>query len=271
MSPNAARKFRVVATDACNLACRQCFNEGYPTRENRMLQAAMATKAILTSGYTPRSIKLTGGDPLLHPDIGFLATTLEKLAPVSLTTNGLLLSRRLPQIPPTVEVTVSVYGTNAREFEHYAQRPARLFDSFLDQVGLLVASKHKALANILVRPDQQWSADGYFEFCQRLGFRTIRFISLRGDAKFQPQYRKNALGVTTLLGHGKPLQEPEASMQGVLIDDTHLQVITQYEDLPPSVRPPGFVWIGAGGEVYETPDPQPLLTLGFTKKLAERQ
>ncbi len=89
---------RLSLTDRCDLACIYCRPEradGYLAAEERLPFFAWQTmvRGLLAAGV--RRVRITGGEPLLHPDVvemvGFLAT--QPLDDLALTTNATQLTR----------------------------------------------------------------------------------------------------------------------------------------------------------------------------------
>ncbi|WP_438983002.1 GTP 3',8-cyclase MoaA [Vulcanococcus sp.] len=111
---------RLSLTARCNLACPYCLPDGQEppgllTLEQRLqvIQAAVALGA--------HSLRLTGGEPLLHPPLDALIAAVQPLRTkglreIALTSNGLLLSAeralRLRQAGLD-RLTLSLDGTNA--------------------------------------------------------------------------------------------------------------------------------------------------------------
>ena len=87
--------FRVSLVGACNLSCAFCHNEGAPTRGKLDLGAAGAAfRAAAEVGF--RRVQLTGGEPLLRPDVAaFVAEARRSFDDVGVTTNGVYLPRRI--------------------------------------------------------------------------------------------------------------------------------------------------------------------------------
>ena len=93
----AARSLRVSVTDRCNLRCLYCMPEKgiawFP--KQRLLtfeEIERVVRALVGAGV--RSVRLTGGEPLLRRDLPVLARLLsgiEGLEDLAVTTNGLLL------------------------------------------------------------------------------------------------------------------------------------------------------------------------------------
>lgn len=84
---------RLSVTDHCNLACRYCVPAASQPAAGRMIDAAFAVDAVewLVGTQGIRHVRLTGGEPLLHPQIELLArriAALPQLEELTLTTNG---------------------------------------------------------------------------------------------------------------------------------------------------------------------------------------
>jgi cyclic pyranopterin phosphate synthase len=115
---------RVSVTDRCNLKCSYCSDGSVPhlprpeilTYEEiqRVVQAAAALGV--------KSVRLTGGEPLLRPNLSHLVSLLagiEGIDDVSLTTNGTLLGRFAAQLAGAGlrRVNVSLDTLKAERFQ----------------------------------------------------------------------------------------------------------------------------------------------------------
>lgn len=95
-----ATDLRISVTDRCNFRCRYCMPpEGLPWMSSSELltfdEIARITRVLVASGV--RSIKLTGGEPLVRRDLHVLIEMLRSIdgdLDISLTTNGYLLADR---------------------------------------------------------------------------------------------------------------------------------------------------------------------------------
>jgi cyclic pyranopterin phosphate synthase len=102
------RDLRVSVTDRCNLRCPYCmpaevFGPGYPFLSNAQFMSFAELGRILRQFVRAgvEKVRITGGEPLLRPDVPELVRLLkqELLVPeVALTTNGWLLARRAPAL-----------------------------------------------------------------------------------------------------------------------------------------------------------------------------
>jgi cyclic pyranopterin phosphate synthase len=87
---------RVSVTDRCDFACTYCRpsrNDGYA--EGRLMTEAWQTMFEGLRGAGITRVRLTGGEPLLHPEIVAIVAQLERLGfeDLSLTTNASQLAR----------------------------------------------------------------------------------------------------------------------------------------------------------------------------------
>ncbi|XP_065769313.1 molybdenum cofactor biosynthesis protein 1 isoform X3 [Muntiacus reevesi] len=95
---------RISLTERCNLRCRYCMpEEGVPLTPKADL---LTTEEILTLARLfvkegVDKIRLTGGEPLIRPDVVDIVAQLrrlEGLRTIGITTNGINLARLLPQL-----------------------------------------------------------------------------------------------------------------------------------------------------------------------------
>jgi len=112
----------VMLTMRCNLRCRSCvfWGDAGACRERSFLRRRGAElplgvlRRVLEEvrPFRPRQVNLAGGEPLLSPNCFPLARYARKLGlPVTLTTNGVLLRRRLREVLECVDqVNLSMDG-----------------------------------------------------------------------------------------------------------------------------------------------------------------
>lgn len=90
-------RLRISVISSCNMSCAYCHREGYDSKGNNMLKLDQVKKLLpIVERYEISSIKITGGEPLLHPEIVEIVRTFrqaENVKDISMTTNGLLLPK----------------------------------------------------------------------------------------------------------------------------------------------------------------------------------
>jgi cyclic pyranopterin phosphate synthase len=140
-----ASDLRISVTDRCNFRCRYCMPpEGLPwLPKNEILsyeEIAHLARILVESGV--RSIKVTGGEPLVRRDVDVLVRMIRALGrdlDLSVTTNGYLLGQQAEKLADAGldRVTVSCDSLVKHRFAEMTLRDA------LDQVmeGLEVAAR----------------------------------------------------------------------------------------------------------------------------------
>lgn len=93
-------KLRLAITNMCNLSCFYCHNEGQPHyKESKFMSLNYVKELIawlLDNEIYVESINLTGGEPLLHPDLIEIIDECKKITDeVRINTNGVLLTEQL--------------------------------------------------------------------------------------------------------------------------------------------------------------------------------
>jgi GTP 3',8-cyclase len=83
---------RISLTKQCNLACIYCHREGEKGSENQLPAADIAEILAVSAKFGIRSVKFTGGEPLLRPDLLEIIRSVPNGMESSLTTNGTLLA-----------------------------------------------------------------------------------------------------------------------------------------------------------------------------------
>lgn len=147
------RDLRVSLTDRCNLRCNYClpeeFNDWLPnekllTTDELLRVIRVAVNCRITE------VRLTGGEPLLRPDIVEIVSRISKLenAPqLSLTTNGIRLAALAQDLKNAglVRINVSLDTLRPDRFNEMTHR-----DRFDDVVKGLKAAKDTGLAPIKI-------------------------------------------------------------------------------------------------------------------------
>ncbi len=122
---------RVSVTDKCNLRCVYCMPEaGLPwlQRADILSYEEIAEIVRAAAGVGVRSIRLTGGEPLLRRNLETLVRAIaqiEGIDDISLSTNGLLLEEQVEGLAAAglQRINVSLDSLRADRFEALARRP----------------------------------------------------------------------------------------------------------------------------------------------------
>jgi len=93
-------KLRIAITNQCNLSCSYCHNEGQslfePSRFLSLDYIKTMVKWFIAHDVFIERLSITGGEPLLHPDVIKIIHELKKVTEkLLINTNGLLLTKEL--------------------------------------------------------------------------------------------------------------------------------------------------------------------------------
>jgi cyclic pyranopterin phosphate synthase len=83
---------RISLTSRCNLSCIYCHAEGEKNPESDMSADEIIAIMEIAAKFGIKSIKFTGGEPLIRPDILKILRAVPKGIECSITTNGILLA-----------------------------------------------------------------------------------------------------------------------------------------------------------------------------------
>lgn len=95
---------RISVTEKCNLRCQYCMPEegvSLTPKPQLLTTEEIITLAKLFVKEGVNKIRLTGGEPLIRPDVAHIIAELRKLPglhTIAITTNGINLSRQLPTL-----------------------------------------------------------------------------------------------------------------------------------------------------------------------------
>jgi cyclic pyranopterin phosphate synthase len=98
------KKLRISVTDRCNMRCIYCMPQkqfSWRPRNEILSYEEITRLAKIFVGLGIEKVRITGGEPLVRPQIENLITSLgniEGLKKISLTTNGILLGEKITQL-----------------------------------------------------------------------------------------------------------------------------------------------------------------------------
>jgi GTP 3',8-cyclase len=137
---------RVSVTDKCNLRCVYCMPEGglpWLKREEVLSYEEIASIVRAAARVGVRSIRLTGGEPLLRRDLDRLIAAIaaiDGIDDISLSTNGLLLEEQAQRLAEAGlrRINLSLDTLQPERFESIARR--RGLDAVLRGLDAAVAA-----------------------------------------------------------------------------------------------------------------------------------
>ncbi|MBZ3664263.1 GTP 3',8-cyclase MoaA [Pseudomonas monteilii] len=177
------RNLRVSLTAACNYACTYCVPDGkrlVAAQDELSADALARGVAYLIEAAGIERLRITGGEPLVSPRLDAFLAAVAKLSldDISLTTNGQLLARKLPQLQAAGirRLNVSLDTLDPQAF----RRIARGGDLANVLAGMEQASAMGMRIKVNMVPMRGQNLDQVvplLDYCLELGFE-LRFIEL---------------------------------------------------------------------------------------------
>jgi SynChlorMet cassette radical SAM/SPASM protein ScmF len=216
-------------TEGCNLACRHCWmgprfdatGNHYPTLPVELFETAIREAQPLgLSG-----VKLTGGEPLLHPHFTRLLEIVRR-AELKLTieTNGLLCT---PEVAagiaksPDRFISVSIDGTDAATHE-WVRGVSGSFRAARQAVSNLVAAGIRPQVIFTVMRNNAGQVDAMIRMVEELGAASLKFNVVQPTARGQKLHRdQETLNIADLIALGRHVEQE-------LAPKTNLRVFFDY-------------------------------------------
>lgn len=176
---------RLSINRGCNYACIYCDKEGYHASSRESIlspgEAASIVRAFNEIGDI-KKVKITGGEPLLHPDVVGVVraiTSIPTIGEVSLTTNGFLLARLAAPLAAAglSRVNISLCSINKETYKRITGHDG--LDTVLQGIdAAIVADLVPIKVNfVLMKGINDDELDTMLDFCGSKGLR-LQLIEL---------------------------------------------------------------------------------------------
>jgi cyclic pyranopterin phosphate synthase len=215
-----ASDLRISLTDLCSLRCTYCMPaEGldWLGRAQRLTDAEFVRLAGVFTAHGVTSIRLTGGEPLVHPTLPDVVASLAALRPrpqLALTTNGVTLARHAQRLAAAGVERVNVSLDTLRP-DRFAALTRR--DRLADVLAGIAAAARAGLAPlkvnaVLVRDQNLDEARDLLAWALRNGhqLRFIEHMPLDGDHAWSRTAMVDAQEVLAELGRSYTLAPADA-------------------------------------------------------------
>lgn len=209
-------------TEGCNLACSHCWisppHEGDGTA-TRMLQPRVFEAIVAEAKPLGLSrVKLTGGEPLLHPQLGeILAVIRREALGLTIETNGVLCTDEIAAaiaLCRDPSVSVSFDGACAATHERI-RGVAGCFDRSLAGARALVRAGLETRLIMTLQRSNAGEAEDLVRLARVLGASAVKFNVLQPTARGALLHaRGEALGVGELIALGRRLEGAAAQAPG---------------------------------------------------------
>ena len=165
-------------TGQCNLNCTYC--EDFGQRRNEQAIPALpledALRVLARIRTDADRLILTGGDPLLYPDIVPLVSRARhelKFRHITLQTNGLLLPQCEALLPAVDRLVISLDSTDPALWSTIVNVPLEIAQTILDNVQAYARRQrefgYRMVVNCVLAPETLPGAGQVLEFCARHG------------------------------------------------------------------------------------------------------
>jgi len=201
-------------TDECNLRCRHCWisPEYNPDGKAGRFLPIESLRSIIRQakplGLT--SVKLTGGEPLLHPDMmGILDIIREEGLKLTLETNGVFLSRELArkiagEVTPFVAVSLDGATVGTHEWSRGVDG---CFDDAIRGIKNAVAENIRTQIIMTLMRNNVGEMEEMVRLAEDLGASSLKFNVLQPTERgLQMFERGETLGVEELLKAGSRVE-----------------------------------------------------------------
>jgi GTP 3',8-cyclase len=213
---------RVSVTDACNIRCRYCMPEmvaGFLPQTRLMSFDSIARVVSVLSRAGIRKVRLTGGEPLMRPDLDKLVAMLSRidsLDQIAMTTNAMMLHDKITDLVNAGLTHINISLDTLREpaFKEISRRDG--LQRVLQGIDAAVATRLKVRLNaLLLREINLQDCIPLIEFARErnLFIRFIEFMPLDADRQWSREQVVNGRELKTIvenhLGPLKPLNRTD--------------------------------------------------------------
>lgn len=226
---NPLRQLYVYLTDNCNLSCRHCWispqraDVGDRQKSLRVEFFKSAIEQAIPLGLT--TVKLTGGEPLIHPDIREIVAYLNTRDMGNvIETNGVNCSAELSQLiaaGSNAMVSVSLDGAEAETHEWLRGTPGCFDQSVAGIRNLVEAGVNVQIIMTLFRRNKE-EIPRMIEFAETRGVGSVKFNIvqpiLRGE---KLKENDETLSIKELISIGDWVENERASESGLKVIFSH--------------------------------------------------
>ena len=241
------RELYFYLTDGCNLACRHCWlAPGYDKTGDKSRFLPKETFSLVIDEARPlglTAVKLTGGEPLLHPEFaGLVRIVADNNLRLNLETNGLLcdaaVAREIAQLPQK-SVAISLDGVNPATHDRI-RGVTGAFEKTCAAVRQLAGVGVPPQIIMTVMTANVDQVESMIALAENLGAGSVKFNVVQPTARGESLYKEAlALDIKEVIDLGE-------RVQAQLAGQTELKV---FFDFPMAFRSLKSMFYGGGCSV----------------------
>ena len=163
---------RIALTSRCNLRCLYCHHEGEVEPNGEISDEMVVGVARAAAALGVRSLKLTGGEPLLRQSLAGLGAQMPPTLKISLTTNGIYLAEQAEELAQAGLDRVNVSLDSLKPEVYRAITCGREKDLERVMQGLDAAAAAGLLPiklNVVVLKQNEAEIPAIIDFCREKG------------------------------------------------------------------------------------------------------
>jgi SynChlorMet cassette radical SAM/SPASM protein ScmF len=232
-------------TEGCNLACRHCWiapafqagGEAYPSLEIDLFRSIIAQAKSLGLG----TVKLTGGEPLLHPRIGELIEIVKAEGlRFTMETNGVLCTPELARLMASCKsqfVAVSLDGADPETHE-WVRGIEGSFSRALSGIRNLVDAGIRPQVIMTVMRRNRGQMESLVRLSESLGAGSVKFNVVQPTARGERMHEDGeTLPIGDLIAAGRWVETALAASASIQVFYSH----------PAAFRPQSRMFAPDGG------------------------
>lgn len=190
--------FVATITDQCNLRCPNCLFILNP--DNKFFTSFISPQKFRDvlerhNAANAETLFLTGGEALLHPELDeIIAIGREYGLSVKMSTNGLLLAKKVKTVAKMDYVNVSMDSYDADTFEKYRGGTKKQFEAIMEGLEALKGLGINFSVSFVLSSENLHESEKMLDFARRTKARTVIFhnINPHGDPSFNSLNMRDA-------------------------------------------------------------------------------
>jgi len=177
------RSLYLQITARCNLSCAHCCYSCSPASNGQLARQKIVELIDESTELGATSITLSGGEPLLHPDLRDIIRHAASRMDIQLTTNGMLIDDEWAAFLADLPVRIQISLDSSQKAVHERIRGRGTFNKTMAAVDRLqkAGCDKKLILALTMMSSNLARLDDMIVFAEQLGIPRLRFLPLRQE------------------------------------------------------------------------------------------